>query len=118
MIAAGLAFSGCGGDSTDSIPFTTEDIEAVTIPDTLVLAPVDDLSDADRRMVRVHSAWLCELQGQTFTDPSEIPAALEVHLKSFEVSSADYATFTSALSGRKDLRDATLFAVQETCFGR
>ena len=118
MIAAGLVFAGCGSESADSIPFTTADIEEVTIPDTLVLAPAADLSDDERRLVRVHSAWLCELQGQTFTDPSEIPTALEAHLVSFEVSAADYASFTSALPGRKDLRDATLFAVQETCFGR
>ncbi len=118
VILAGLVLAACGGDSADSIPFTTEDIEPVAIPDTLVLAPAADLSDADSRMVRVHSAWLCELQGQTFTDPSEIPAALDAHLESFQVSPADYATFTGSLPGRKDLRDATLFAVQESCFGR
>ena len=118
MVTTGLILSSCGTDEATSIPFSTEDIEPVSIPDTLVAPPTDDLSDDEQRMVRVHSAWLCELQAQTFTDPSEIPAALDVHLTSFQVEPADYQEFTASLPGRQDLRNATLFAVQQTCFGR
>lgn len=118
VIAIGIVLSSCASESDNTIPFSTEDIEPVSIPDTLVETPSEDLSGDERRLVRVHSAWLCELQARTFADPGEIPAALNDHLASFQVTLADYQEFTASLPGRQDLRKATLFAVQQACFGR
>ena len=116
VVAASCVACSTSGDP-NRVPFSEDGVVSPTIPLTLIEAPTSTLEVAAQRAVDVHASWLCELQGQTFEDASDIAVALDDHLVRAGLDREGYDAFLSSLAGDQVLRDAVLFSYQEQCIG-
>jgi hypothetical protein len=132
LIAGSLVLVSCGTGTDDdvgardeaAVPIDTTAGEgdqpetARAQPDALAMAAEVgdiDLSEGDALLVAVEAAWLCRAQRFSFSDPSEMTVARDELLAANGVTPDQYATFTSELANRLELRKAVLAEFAAEC---
>lgn len=119
VLATGsLLAGGCASATDDGLPYAdpTDATSTPSAPTTLIAsAPTMSFSASDRDLIGFQSAWVCEFQRRTFTDPSDAAAALTASLAEAEISRTAYDEFLERLDESQDLRSAVLFDYQESC---